>query len=448
MKMASYVPTLTAAGCSSLFIASCLVACSAGGHSKLSDAGTADGSVHASRDDAGDDGSSPHSDASLDASISESGDASDSGGDDASKPPSCVEANTTCSCPVQGFAGRAYEAPSYGRDFTVEDMDGDKTLDLVIITDSDVEVLLGTGTSFVTSFKKYLSSTDALTVAELNGDGKLDIAVQTDSAQKVAVLLGHGDGTFADPQSYDTDYYTAYASLFGLAAGDIDGDGATDLITSNSLLFNDGHGSFKATPYASSDEALRVSVADLNHDKKFDVITVDSSAAVYLNDAMGGLSKPGYYSAGFQWLSLQLSAVAPGDLDGDGDPDLAVSFWSHLNGTRGGVSVLLNAGDGTFAASVNYESGADVGSVAIGDLNGDKHADLVVSGGGYNDVNTKIFLNRGDGSFADYVPVLFPTDNVVLRDMDGDGSLDLVGYDEGKFLVLANHGDGTFAICP
>ncbi|HWX97297.1 MAG TPA: VCBS repeat-containing protein [Solirubrobacteraceae bacterium] len=75
-------------------------------------------------------------------------------------------------------------------------------------------------------------------------------------------------------------------------------------------------------------------------------------------------------------------SVAIGDLNGDRHPDLAVGSFQH-----DGVSVLLGRGKGRFRHALKYRAHGYPASVAIGDLNGDGRPDLVVANVASHDVS-------------------------------------------------------------
>jgi len=100
------------------------------------------------------------------------------------------------------------------------------------------------------------------------------------------------------------------------------------------------------------------------------------------------------------------NAVAVGDLNGDGKPDLVVANGYNAD-NNGGVAVLLGNGDGTFQPGVTYDSGGTASfanSIAIADVNGDGKVDLVVADS-CNDSDCKngswvaVLLGNGDGTF-------------------------------------------------
>ncbi|MBD1208970.1 MAG: VCBS repeat-containing protein, partial [Ignavibacteria bacterium] len=75
-------------------------------------------------------------------------------------------------------------------------------------------------------------------------------------------------------------------------------------------------------------------------------------------------------------------SVSFGDVDGDGDLDMAVA-----NNSSNNVSVLVNTGGGAYAAAVNYPAGTNPFSVSFGDVDGDGDLDMAVANTGSNNVS-------------------------------------------------------------
>jgi hypothetical protein len=155
-------------------------------------------------------------------------------------------------------------------------------------------------------------------------------------------------------------------------------------------------------------------------------------------------------------------AIASADFNSDGTEDLVGGFQSGR--CSGGVSVLLGNGNGTFQSPSEFTAVDDPSSVAIGDLNGDGQLDLAVANfNGCSDSNgnvVSILLGQGGGSFQqppNLVPVGPNPNSVAIADVNGDGKPDLVvavsdlvpilhdgTYVGGNVSVLLGNGDGTF----
>jgi len=150
------------------------------------------------------------------------------------------------------------------------------------------------------------------------------------------------------------------------------------------------------------------------------------------------------------------TAVAVGDLNGDGKLDVVVGNKCSDSGCaigRGALGVLLGNGDGTFQPAVTYDSGGYYAqAIAIADLNGDHKLDIVVINEGSYSVG--VLLGNGDGTFQ---PVVIcdsgETDpwSVAVADVNGDGKPDILVANtcsdpdcDGTVGVLLGNGNGTF----
>ncbi len=174
-------------------------------------------------------------------------------------------------------------------------------------------------------------------------------------------------------------------------------------------------------------------------------------------------ARPVIYGTGADYAS----AVAVGDLNGDGKPDLAVANSCQAEtggsncGTGGVISVLVGNGDGTFQSPVTYNSGGTAASsIAIADVNGDGYLDLItanqcISAANCSDGAVSVLLGNGNGTFRPAVAYLagYGANSVTVADLNHDGHPDLIIADgclsasscnNGGVSVLLGNGNGTF----
>jgi len=292
---------------------------------------------------------------------------------------------------------------------------------------------------------------NAVAIGNLDNDGNLDLVVLNNADETVSILLGNGDGTFtpAVPATVATGN-----GPNALALGNLDGDGDLDLIVINqadatvSILLGNGDGTFTpAVPatVATGLTPVAVAIGDLDNDGNLDLAVLNNGAetvSILLGNGDGTFTPavPATVATG-----NGPNAVAIGNLDNDGNLDLVV-----LNNADATVSILLGNGDGTFTPAVpaTVATGNGPNALALGNLDGDGDFDLVVLNNGAETVS--ILLGNGDGTFTPAVPATVATGNgpnaLALGDLDGDGDLDLVvlnNADETVSIFLGN-GNGTF----
>jgi hypothetical protein len=143
--------------------------------------------------------------------------------------------------------------------------------------------------------------------------------------------------------------------------------------------------------------------------------------------------------------------VSPCDIDLDGDLDLLIAKMGMIfpnNDRIGAVVVLENDGVERFTNRKLLENVARVTDVRCGDLDGDGDTDLAVGQFGYDDGEIRWMENRGNWVFDSHVLLkLSGTIHTPIVDMDQDGDLDivaLVSQEWEEIYVFENDGLGKF----
>ncbi len=238
----------------------------------------------------------------------------------------------------------------------------------------------------------------------------------------------------------------------GVASADLNGDGIPDLAAvcpvngTVGIFLGNGDGTFTqqeslSLPAQYSGPANDVVAADFNGDGIPDLaVTFGTSMAIFLGNGDGTFTLKATQIFG-QASSIS-NAIAVADFNQDGILDLAMA-----SGYGDSLTILLGNGDGTFTYSARPPTGNDPTGVAVGDFNGDGIPDLAVTNAGADTVT--ILLGNGDGTFTP-APASPSTGSypqgIVAADLTGHGTPDLAVANTSSqtLTILLGNGDGTF----
>jgi hypothetical protein len=272
---------------------------------------------------------------------------------------------------------------------------------------------------------------------DLNGDGKVDLIISNSISSSVNVYRNTSSGSaISFAKRVDL---TTLSGLTGVAVDDLDGDGKLDIAATNlssnkiSLFRNTTTGSelsFAAKVDSSSGSTTQaIAIGDLDGDGKPEIAVVNSSGhtvSVLRNTStVGTLSFAARVTLA---TDLQPYSIAIGDVDGDGKFDLVT-----CNANGGNISVLRNTnttiGTLSFATKVDFAAGGFPFWAKLGDMDGDDKLDVVVVDQGANKVSVlRNTSSSGTPSFATKVDFTTGTTprRVSLADLDGDGKPEMV----------------------
>ena len=296
-----------------------------------------------------------------------------------------------------------------------------------------------------------------IVLTDLNRDGHLDMITKHLLSQRVVVQLGNGRGQFAPvaegPMKFD---YQPGA----LTPGDVNGDNFVDLgIASREgnkeyirIYFGNGKGGFSLAsgspfPTGAAQETYKpiLRFVDVNEDGKMDLVTANgrrNSIEVFFGDGKGS------FSAG---PSVRLEAgpyrhsFVLGDVDGDRHLDLVIAINNEADEGLGRLVVKRGDGKGAFTdatgSTLSVPPGPRLGMLT--DVNGDHHLDLVLS---HSSHHLSVLLNRGNGTFtpAPSSPYNIGTEAfaVAVADINQDRKSDLVAATVNSVTVLLGDSRG------
>jgi hypothetical protein len=237
-----------------------------------------------------------------------------------------------------------------------------------------------------------------------------------------------------------------------VVTADVNKDGIPDLITSNengkvTLLRGTGNGSFAppTTLATMPGGACPVAMGDFNNDGVPDLAVLAKSANsvwIYLGHGDGTFAAPSKTAT-----PASSAQIAVADVNGDGHADVVAASPS-------GLSSYLGDGHGGLQPAITTSASLRATALALGDVNGDGRLDLIV---GTLDGDIE-FVGLGDGHFKQTTNQVdaggpYTASQLVLSDLDGDGKLDLVVGDQTadpRLITPINiswgNGDGTFQI--
>lgn len=330
------------------------------------------------------------------------------------------------------------------------DFDNDGWLDVICLNTAASKIIYypNEGGFFEDDYQiiiDYMIDSVDLAVFDSDGDDVPDISAITPLV--VATCRNAGNGVVWYPTWHSYLMVEPEAAL----AEDFDGDGHTDLMVTGeasgngnavAICYGNGTGclNFPITLEDQIPEIRDVIMADMDADGLEDIVLMTEDDVRYLK-------RTGSTTYLDSQVAIAMTGglyIDTGDFNGDGAADAIVDLHNSHD-----YQVLHNDGSGALSLGEtwSYSSAGFANLVKLGDMNGDGHLDVVSYDNG-----SRAAWRQGDGAggFATHVDIAAynSVTQVGIADMDDDGDLDVVfitsgssSWAEDRYYVATNNGD-------
>lgn len=267
---------------------------------------------------------------------------------------------------------------------------------------------------------------------DYDNDGDLDIAIDgrlygiTYPVPNFWRNDGNGKFTIQNYVNFNFGGFTNFDT------GDCDNDGDLDIISSTAGLYiNNGRNNFYKIDGAVDQPTISVEWGDYDNDGDLDILFADVSDWSKPHSS-GIMINQGNYKFQIDTINefepIELGTARWGDFDNDGFLDVFLA--GYKNNTGESILKIYRNDHGKFDELENFnEAGIANASIELGDIDNDGWLDFIVSGTGFNDVETRVYKNIDGKRFEKLAEEKIQgVERGMLRllDIDNDHDLDLV----------------------